>query len=59
MFPCKAEAKGKKVKWLARRKFVKGCIVESLKGYPNIDVEKIMKAMDTGKLPATHVEHPM
>ena len=56
---CKAEAKGKKVKWLQRRKFVRGCIVESLRGYPNIDVDKIMKAMDTGRLPLTNVEHPM
>ena len=56
---CKAEAKGKKVKWLGRRKVVRGCILETLKGYPNINVEKIMKEMDTGRLPATYVEHPM
>jgi hypothetical protein len=56
---CKAEAKGKKVKWLQRRKFVRGCIVETLKGYPNINVEKIMKEMDTGKLPATLVDNPI
>jgi hypothetical protein len=48
---CKAEGKGKKLGWMKRRKFVKGCIVETLKGYPNINVEKIMKEMDTGKLP--------
>ena len=48
---CKAEGKGKKLGWLKRRKFVKGCIVETLKGYPNINVEKVMKEMDTQKLP--------
>jgi len=50
---CKAEGKGKKLGWLKRRKFVKGCIVETLKGYPNINVEKIMKEMDTGRLPVS------
>ena len=48
---CKAEGKGKKLGWLKRRKFVKGCILETLKGYPNINVEKVMKEMDTQKLP--------
>ena len=54
---CKAEAKGKKVKWLGRRKFVRGCILETLKGYPNINVEKIMREMDTGRLPLTQGEN--
>ena len=48
---CKAEGKGKKLGWLKRRKFVKGCIIETLKGYPNVNVEKVMKEMDTQKLP--------
>ena len=48
---CKAEGKGKKLGWMKRRKFVKGCIAETLKGYPNINVEKVMKEMDTQKLP--------
>jgi hypothetical protein len=48
---CKAEGKGKKLGFFKRRKFVKSCIIETLKGYPNVDVDKIMKAMDTGKLP--------
>jgi hypothetical protein len=57
---CKAEAKGKKVGgFLARRKYVKNCIVEQLKGHPNIDVDKIIKAMDTGGLPQTQVESHM
>lgn len=48
---CKAEGKAKKLGWLKRRKFVKGCIVETLRGYPNINVEKVMKEMDTQRLP--------
>ena len=48
---CKAEGKAKKLGWFARRKFVKGCIVQSLKGYPNINVEIMLKGMDTKKFP--------
>jgi hypothetical protein len=40
---CKAEAKGKKVKWLERRKYVKGCVKEALKGRPSIDVGQVLK----------------
>jgi hypothetical protein len=40
---CKSEAKGKKVPWLQRRKYVKGCVVEALKDKPNIDVTTLLK----------------
>ena len=40
---CKAEAKGKKVRWLQRRKYVKNCVIEALKDKPNIDVEALLK----------------
>ena len=40
---CKAEAKGKKVKWLSRRKYVNQCVAENLKGRPNIDVNQMLK----------------
>ena len=40
---CRAEAKGKKVKWLARRKYVNQCVTEALKGRPNIDVAQLLK----------------
>lgn len=40
---CKSEAKGKKVKWLARRKYVSQCVAEALKGRPNIDVVQLLK----------------
>jgi pyruvate/2-oxoglutarate dehydrogenase complex dihydrolipoamide acyltransferase (E2) component len=40
---CKAEAKGKKIKWLSRRKYVKQCVVEALKEHPTIDVARMLK----------------
>src|SRR5437879_12173364 len=40
---CKAEAKGKKVKWLARRKYVNNCVADALKDHPNIDVTQLLK----------------
>jgi hypothetical protein len=40
---CKAEARGKKVKWLARRKYVNHCVVEALKGRPDIEVIQLLK----------------
>jgi len=50
---CKSEAKGKKVPWLQRRKYVKGCVVEALKDKPNIDVMTLLKTHpDMKDLPA-------
>jgi hypothetical protein len=40
---CKAEAKGKKVKWLSRRKYVNNCVTEALKDHPNMDVTTLLK----------------
>ena len=40
---CKAEAKGRKIKWLARRKYVNRCVTEALKDHPNIDVIQLLK----------------
>ncbi|MGY4625545.1 hypothetical protein [Bradyrhizobium sp. USDA 4486] len=40
---CKAEAKGKKVKWLSRRKYVNQCVVTALKEHPSIDVARMLK----------------
>ena len=34
---CKAEARGKKVKWLARRKFFNNCVARVLKKHPTMD----------------------
>jgi hypothetical protein len=41
---CKARAKGEKVKWLARRKYVNNCVTEGLKGRPHIDVMDMLKS---------------
>ena len=40
---CKAEAKGKKIAWLQRRKYVNRCVAEALKEHPTIDVIQILK----------------
>jgi hypothetical protein len=40
---CKAEAKGKKIKWLSRRKYVNSCVTEAMKDHPNIDVATMLK----------------
>lgn len=40
---CKAEAKGKKIAWLQRRKYVNGCVAQALKEHPTIDVIQILK----------------
>ncbi|SFJ83240.1 hypothetical protein [Bradyrhizobium sp. cf659] len=39
---CKAEAKGKKIKWLSRRKYVNQCVVTALKERPSIDVARML-----------------
>jgi hypothetical protein len=49
----KSEAKGKKVPWLQRRKYVKNCVIEALKDKPNIDVSTMLKDHpDMKNLPA-------
>jgi len=40
---CKAEAKGKKIKWLSRRKYVNNCVTEAMKEHPNMDVTTLLK----------------
>lgn len=40
---CKAEARGKKVAWLSRRKYVNRCVAEALREHPTIDVIQILK----------------
>jgi hypothetical protein len=40
---CKAEAKGKRIKWLSRRKYVNNCVTEAMKSHPNIDVTTMLK----------------
>ncbi len=40
---CKAEAKGKKITWLSRRKYVNNCVTEAMKDHPNMDVATLLK----------------
>jgi hypothetical protein len=40
---CKAEARGKKIKWTARRKFVNSCVARATKGYPSMDPNQITR----------------
>jgi hypothetical protein len=40
---CKAEAKGKKIKWLSRRKYVNQCVVAALKDHPSVDIERMLR----------------
>ena len=40
---CKAEAKGKKMGWLAGRKYVNKCVAQALKGRPNMNVNQMLK----------------
>jgi hypothetical protein len=41
---CKADAKGKKIKWLSRRKYVNNCVTEAMgDDHPNIDVTTLLK----------------
>ncbi|MCC8934976.1 hypothetical protein XH93_02675 [Bradyrhizobium sp. CCBAU 51753] len=40
---CKAEAKGKKIRWLSRRKYVNNCVTEAMKDHPNMDVMTMLK----------------
>ena len=40
---CKAEAKGKKIRWLSRRKYVNNCVTAAMKDHPNTDVMLLLK----------------
>lgn len=53
---CKEAAKGKKLGWLARRKLVTGCLQDTLKDYPGIDVEKRMYGVKRKPAPPLHTQ---
>ncbi|BCA05264.1 hypothetical protein ABIE85_003031 [Bradyrhizobium diazoefficiens] len=40
---CKAEAKGKKIKWLSRRTYVNQCVVTALKERPSVNVARMLE----------------
>jgi hypothetical protein len=54
---CKAEAKGKKLGWFARRRYVKTCLIQSLKDHPSIDVNLIYPDIKT--LPEMKIRNPI
>jgi len=57
---CKAEAKGKRVGWLASRKFVNNCVIEALKDHPRINVLQLYTDHpNRNGLPLQQVKDPM
>jgi len=42
---CKAEAKGKKIRWLARRKFVNACVTAALKDH-SVNIKEVRKGVN-------------
>jgi hypothetical protein len=40
---CKAEAKGKKIGWIAGRKYVNNCVAARLKDRPDMNVGSLLK----------------
>ena len=52
---CKAEARGKKVRWLARHKFVNTCVASALKSH-GLRIEVIQATVNTKKLPTQYYD---
>ena len=50
---CKAKAKGQKIGWLARRKFISSCVTEALKEHPSMDVNQLHRGRNVKGLPST------
>ena len=57
---CKAEAKGKKIRWPSSRSYVRNCVTEALKNHPNISVIQLyIDHPDMKRLPVEQVKDPM
>jgi hypothetical protein len=57
---CKAEAKGKKIRWPSSRSYVRNCVNEALKNHPNISVIQLyIDHPDMKRLPVEQVKDPM
>jgi hypothetical protein len=50
---CKAKAKGQKISWLARRKFISSCVTEALKEHPSMDVNQLHRGRNVKGLPSS------
>jgi len=48
---CKAEAKGKKIRWPASRKYIKNCITTALKEHPTINISELHRGLNIKSLP--------
>jgi flagellar biosynthesis component FlhA len=47
---CKAEAKGKKIRWPASRKYVKNCITTALKEHPTMNISEVRRGVNVKTL---------
>ena len=47
---CKAEAKGKKIRWPASRKYVKNCITTALKDHPTMNISEVRRGVNVKTL---------
>jgi len=57
---CKAEAKGKKIRWPSSRTYVKSCVTAALKNHPNISVIQLyIDHPEMMRLPVEQVKDPM
>ena len=57
---CKAEAKGKKLKWGERRKWVRSCVTVKLEKHPGVNVQELLRTYpDFDKMPKADVRNPV
>jgi hypothetical protein len=47
---CKAEAKGRKIRWPASRKYVKNCITTTLKEHPTMNISEVRRGVNVKAL---------
>ena len=40
---CKAEARGRKVRWLSRRRYVNNCVTEAMRDRPYMNIMTLLK----------------
>ena len=48
---CKAEAKGKKIRWPASRKYVKNCVTTALEEHPTMNISELRTGVNVKTLP--------
>jgi len=49
----KAKAKGQKISWLARRKFISSCVTETLREHPSMDINQLHREPNVKGLPSS------